>query len=104
MELTSPHKHILKKCTCGTILGENTLEPGRRTLIQTKLQERSPRNQVGKKKKKISEWGQIPWEGSIKERGSTWAGSGPGEPPCLLGGPVGQIEGLGCMLACSQSV
>ena len=42
------------------------------------------------KKESGQDW--CPWEGSIKEKRPTWAD--PGEPPCLLGNLLGQIEGL----------
>ena len=46
MDLTSSPKHIKNTSACGTILTENQLETGRRSLTQAKLQGRAPPNQV----------------------------------------------------------
>lgn len=53
LELTSPEKNIKNTSNCGTILIENQLETGRRSLIQTKLQERSPRYWGGWEEKNL---------------------------------------------------
>lgn len=101
MEPTSPHKHIKKKkkVYVEQFSEKMTLKLAEE-LIQTKLQERSPRNQVGRKK--TSEWGQIPWEGSYKRErlymGRLWFWGA----PFACWEVQGQTEGLGCMLACSQ--
>ena len=47
VKLTYSYRHIKNTSTCGTILTENQLETGRRSLIQPKLQEISPHNQAG---------------------------------------------------------
>lgn len=36
-ELTFPCEHITNTSTCGTILPENELDTGRKTLIQSRL-------------------------------------------------------------------
>jgi len=79
VELTFPHKHIKNTSPCGTLFTENQLETGRRS-IQPKLQDRSPRNWiVWGKKASGQDW--CPWEGSLRERRSTWADPKPEEPP-----------------------
>lgn len=44
LEVTTPYKDIKNTPICGTVLTENQLETGRRSLLQSKLQERSSHN------------------------------------------------------------
>lgn len=81
MDLTSPHKHIKNIAACGITLTENQLETGRRSLIQSKLQETSLGNRVGQKKKEEAlRQGCWSWKGFVKEGGSIWASPCPGSP------------------------
>ena len=89
----SSHKHIKNTSTCGTVLTENQWETGRRSPIQPKLQDRSPGSQIG--------WGErasgqdlCPLEESVRKKRSTWSGPHSGEPPCLVGNPLEQTEGI----------
>ena len=68
MELTSSHKYIKNTSTYITFLTENQLGTGRRSLLQLKLQERSPYNQIDRTNgKKLPGLDWHSWERALKE-------------------------------------
>ena len=93
MELTSHNKHIKNISRCGTILTENQLEAGRRSLIQPNLQERFPYNQVERKKKKVIQTRPAHLEGICEEEKVDMGRPSPWEAPLPAGRSAGTSGG-----------